>query len=95
LRFETAGAVVGALSALGVHGLDVDELITYRERIEAVDVDAVTAAAQSHLHVDAAAIVLVGDVEAFGKDLEAAGLGPIEIERDPAPEPSSSAIETN
>lgn len=93
LRFETAGAVVGALSALAVHGLGIDELITYRERIEAVDVNAVTAAARAHLLVDAAAIVLVGDVDAFGNDLESAGLGPLAVERDPtlASPPSATA----
>jgi zinc protease len=86
LRFETAGAVVGALSGLAVHELELDELIGYRGRIEAVDVAAVHAAAQAHLHVDRAAIVLVGDVDAFGEALEAAALGPIVIERDPLPE---------
>lgn len=82
LRFETAGAVVGALASLAVHGLDVAELVEYRAHIEAVDIAAVTAAARTHLHVDEAAIVLVGDVDAFGPALEAAGLGPIVIERD-------------
>ena len=82
LRFETAGAVVGALGSLAVHGLDVEELIGYRAQIEAVDVAAVTAAAQAHLHVADASIVLVGDVDAFGPALEAAGFGPIVIERD-------------
>ncbi len=86
LRFETAGAVVGALSGLVVHDLEIDELIGYRERIEAVDAAAVNAAARAHLHVDAAAVVLVGDVDAFGEALEAAGLGPIMSERDPLPE---------
>jgi predicted Zn-dependent peptidase len=87
LRFETAGAVVGALSGLAVHGLEIDELVSYRERIEAVDIDAVGAAARAHLDVDSAAIVLVGDVEAFGDALEAAGFAPIVVERDPLPEP--------
>ncbi|MEX1169292.1 MAG: pitrilysin family protein [Chloroflexota bacterium] len=87
LRFETAGAVVGALSGLAVHGLEIDELVSYRERIEAVDIDAVGAAARAHLDVDTAAVVLVGDVDAFGASLEAAGFAPIEIERDPLPEP--------
>ena len=86
LRFETAGAVGGALGGLVVHGLAVEELETYRARIEAVDGAAVAAAARAHLHVDEAAIVLVGDADAFGADLEAAGLGPIVIERDPADE---------
>jgi zinc protease len=94
LRFETAGAVVGALSGLAVHELELDELIGYRERIEAVDVAAVHAAAQAHLHVEHAAIVLVGDVDTFGEGLEAAGLGPIVIERDPLPEaPLASEVD--
>jgi len=82
LRFETAGAVGGALGGLVVHGLDVEELVTYRSRIEAVDGPAITAAARAHLHIDEAAIVLVGDADAFGAELEAAGLGSIVVERD-------------
>jgi predicted Zn-dependent peptidase len=86
LRFETPGAVVGALAGLAIHGLPVDELIEYRSRIEAVDIDAVTAAARDHLHVEQAAIVLVGDADAFGPALEAAGLGTVSIERDEGPQ---------
>ena len=82
LRFETAGAVGGALGGLVVHGLTVDELVGYRARIEAVDGAAIAAAARAHLHVDDAAIVLVGDADAFVAELEAAGLGPIVVERD-------------
>lgn len=85
LRFETPGAVVGALGGLAVHGLPIDELVRYRERIEAVDIDAVAAAARAHLHVDRAAIVLVGDVDAFGTALEEAALGRIVIDRDDTP----------
>ncbi len=85
LRFETAGAVVGALGSLAVHGLGVEELVGYRANVEAVDIDAIEAAARAHLHVADAAIVLVGDADAFGADLEAAGLGRVVIERDPAP----------
>ncbi|HEX7949062.1 MAG TPA: pitrilysin family protein [Candidatus Limnocylindrales bacterium] len=88
LRFETSGAVVGAVSGLAVHGLPLEELIDYRARIEAVDGPAVEAAARAHLHVDSAAIVLVGDVDAFGPELEAAGLGRIVIERDEIVEPA-------
>jgi zinc protease len=91
LRFETAGAVVGALSGLAVHELDLDELVTYRERIEAVDSAAVAAAATAHLHLDDAAIVLVGDVDAFGEALEAAQLGPMVIERDAAADSPAAA----
>jgi zinc protease len=82
LRFETPGAVVGAVAGLAVHGLPLDELTDYRARIEAVDIGAVTEAARAHLLVDRAAVVLVGDVDAFGSELEAAGLGRLVIDRD-------------
>jgi zinc protease len=82
LRFETAGAVVGALSSLVVHGLPVEELVGYRGRIEAVGTADIAAAARAHLDVDHAAIVLVGDVDAFGPALEAEGLGRLVIEPD-------------
>jgi zinc protease len=84
LRFETPGAVVAALSGLAVHDLSLDELTDYRARVEAVDIDAIEAAARAHLFVDDADIVLVGDVDAFGGDLEAAGLGRLVIDRDEA-----------
>jgi zinc protease len=95
LRFETAGAVVGSIATLAVHGLGVEELIGYRAKIEAVDTAAIAAAARAHLHVDDAAIVLVGDVDAFGEALEAANLGSIVIERDevPSPPPTSEPDE--
>ena len=96
LRFETPGAVVGALGGLAVHGLPLEELIDYRGRIEAVDIDAVAAAAREHLLVDRAAIVLVGDADAFGADLEAARLGTVVVERDDGPHalgPSPAKVE--
>ncbi|MBA2700451.1 MAG: insulinase family protein [Chloroflexi bacterium] len=85
LRFETAGAVVGALAGLAVHGLPIEELIGYRAQIEGVDVEAVQAVARDHLLVERAAIVLVGDIDAFGAELEAAQLGTLVIDRDDAP----------
>ncbi len=82
LRFETPAAVVGALGSLAVHGLDASELIGYRAGIETVTIDAVAAAARSHLHVDTASVVLVGDADAFGPAIESADLGRVVIERD-------------
>lgn len=89
LRFETPGAVVGALANLVIHGLPDDELIHYRSAIEAVTAADVLAVARAHVRPDAAAIVLVGDADAFLPDLEAAGLGPITVDRD-APLPQTS-----
>jgi hypothetical protein len=85
LRFETPGAVVGALSGMVVHDLPDDELARYRPAIEAVTSKDVAMAARARIEPDRSAIVLVGDADAFGHDLEAAGFGPIVIERDDAP----------
>jgi hypothetical protein len=85
LRFETPGAVVGALAGLVVHELPDDELARYRGEIEAVTVDDVAKAAANHLQLERAAIVLVGDADAFGADLEAARFGPLRVERDEGP----------
>jgi predicted Zn-dependent peptidase len=79
LRFETPGAVVGAIGGLFVHGLPDDELARYRDAVEAVTVADVQAAARDHIDLDRIAIVAVGDADAVGKELEAAGLGDVQI----------------
>ncbi len=85
LRFETPAAVVGALSGLFVHDLPDDELSLYRSRVEAVTIDDVQAAAQAHIDLDRLAIVAVGDADAVGPDLEAAGFGETQIIREELP----------
>jgi zinc protease len=82
LRFETPGAVVGALGGLVVQGLPDDELARYRSSIEAVTREDVLAAAGAYVRPAEAAIVLVGDADGFLPALEAAGLGPVTVERD-------------
>jgi zinc protease len=84
LRFETPPAVVGAISGIVIHGLPDDELARYRGAIEAIDGDAVTAAARAHVRPDEASILLVGAADEFLPALEAAGLGAITVEREPA-----------
>jgi zinc protease len=85
LRFETPGPVVSALAGLAIQGLPDDELARYRPGIEAVTAGDVRRAAEEHLHLDRTAIVLVGDADAIGADVEAAGFGDVEIVRDPPP----------
>jgi zinc protease len=98
LRFETPGPIVGALSGLFVHELPDDELIRYRSSVEAVDEAAVRDAATRHISPDAMAIVLVGDADAFSNDIEAAGLGPVFVQRDEGPveegraQPAAAAV---
>jgi zinc protease len=85
LRFETPGPIVGALSGLFVHELPDDELEHYRASIEAVDADAVRDSASRRINPSKMAIVLVGDADAFGAEIEAAGFGPVSVEREEGP----------
>ncbi len=94
LRFETPGAVVGALSGLVIQGLPDDELARYRPSIEAVTADDVLAAARAHVRPDEAAIVLVGDADACLAALEGAGLGPVTVEREEVSAPEASDVDS-
>ena len=84
LRFETPGAVVGALGGIFLLGLPDDELARYRDEVEAVTIEAIQRAAQDHIHLDRLAIVAVGDADAVGAELAAAGFGEQEIIADEA-----------
>ncbi|MGD0017995.1 MAG: pitrilysin family protein [Candidatus Limnocylindrales bacterium] len=79
LRFETPGAVVGAIGGLFVNDLPDDELARYRGLVEAVTAQDVRQAAQDHIHPERLAIVLVGDADVVVRDLEAAGFGELEV----------------
>jgi predicted Zn-dependent peptidase len=85
LRFETPGPVVGSLGGLFVHELPDDELVHYRDRIEAVTIDDVQRVAREHIRPDGTAVVLVGDADAFAGELGAMGLGEVVVERDEGP----------
>lgn len=92
LRFETPGPIVGALSGLFVHELPDDELAHYRSSIEAVTVEDVRQVALKRIDPSKMAIVLVGDADAFGADIEAAGLGPVYVDRDEGPAEEGRAV---
>ncbi|MFH1474410.1 MAG: pitrilysin family protein [Chloroflexota bacterium] len=82
LRFETPGPVVAAVTGIVTHGLPDDELERYRPAIEAVTADDVLAAARAHLDLERLGIVLVGDADAVAADVEALGLGDLEVVRE-------------
>jgi zinc protease len=85
LRFETPGPVVSAAGGLVTYGLPDDELERYRPAIEAVSADDVLEAARAHLDLGRMAIVLVGDADAVTADVEALGLGELEVVREEDP----------
>lgn len=79
LRFETPGAVVAALGGLFIHSLPDDELARYRHEIEGVTIEDVQKAARDHIAPGRLAIVAVGDADAVGTELRAAGFGDLEV----------------
>ena len=85
LRFETPGPIVGALGGIVTFGLPDDELDRYRPAIDSVTAADVLAAARAHLHLERLAVVVVGDADAVGSDLEKAGIGDVEVVRDEEP----------
>ncbi|HSW42052.1 MAG TPA: pitrilysin family protein [Patescibacteria group bacterium] len=87
LRFETPGPVVGAVAGIVTHELPDDELERYRPAIESVTAADVLAAARAHLDLDRLGIVLVGDADAVAAEVEALGLGELEVVRDEGPVP--------
>lgn len=85
LRFETPGPIVGALGGLVTFGLPADELDRYRPAIDAVTAGDVLAAARAHLHLERLAVIVVGDADVVGAELEKAGIGDVEVVREPEP----------
>jgi len=81
LTIETPSAI--ALQVLNAifYGLDLNELQTYRERVNAITVDDIQRVAQQYLRPDRLSIVLVGDASVFAKDL--AGVGFDQVDRIP------------
>ena len=84
LTVETPSAIALQVLNAVFYGLDLNELQTYRERVNAVSVDDIQRVAQQYLHPDKLSIVLVGDASIFAGDL--AGVGFDQVERIPISE---------
>ncbi len=82
LRFETPGPIVAALGGLVTFGLPPEELDRYRPAIDAVTAADVLAAARAHLRLERLAVVVVGDADVVGADLDRAGIGEVELVRE-------------
>ena len=79
LRFETTGGVAMAIEPVSVYGLPEDWWRTYRDHLEAVQADDVVATARELLDPDQYLMLVVGDAEKVQADLEATGLGSLEV----------------
>ena len=73
LSIETPNAIATQVLEAMLYGLDLDDLETYPERINAVTPDDIQRVARAYLKPDRLSIVLVGDASTFLADL--AGVG--------------------
>ena len=84
LTVETPSAIALQVLNAVFYGLDLNELQTYRERVNMITVEDIQRVAQRYLHPDKLSIVLVGDASVFARDL--AGVGFDQVERVPIDE---------
>ena len=78
LTIETPSAIALQVLNAVFYGLDLNELQTFRERVNAVTPDDIQRVAKQYLHPDRLSIVLVGDASVFAKQLAGAGFDKFE-----------------
>jgi zinc protease len=91
LTIETPSQIALQILNAVFFGLNMNDLQTYRERVNAVTVEDVQRVARNYLHPDKLTIVLVGDASAFVKQLPGAGFDKFEVI--PASELDLSAVD--
>ena len=79
LTIETPNAIASQVLEALVYGLDLDDLPSYPNRINAVTVEDIRRVSRTYLQPDALSIVLVGEARAFVNDLRRAGFGDVEV----------------
>jgi zinc protease len=79
LTIETPEAIARQVLNALFYDLSLDELRTYRERVNDVTVDGIQRVARQYLEPDRLSIVLVGNASAFRDQLSRAGFGRYEI----------------
>lgn len=78
LTIETPSAIALQVINAVFFGLDLKDLETYRDRVNAVTVDDIQRVSQKYLHPDHLSIVLVGDASKFAGQLPAIGFDRVE-----------------
>lgn len=73
--FETAQQVGRAVAQMSLHAISADHFEQFVPRLNAVSLEAVTAAARRHVQPDALTAVVVGDPAVVEPQLTSAGLG--------------------
>lgn len=78
LTIETPNAIAMQVMNVLFYGLPVEELQTFRQRVNAVTADDIQRVAQKYLRPDRLSIVLVGNASAFSSQLRGIGFGQFE-----------------
>jgi zinc protease len=91
LTIETPSAIALQILNAVFYGLDLNELQTFRERVNAISPDDIQRVARQYLHPDRLSIVLVGDASVFAKQL--AGVGFEQFERIPLNELDLNSVD--
>ncbi len=79
LTIETPTAIAQQILNVLFYGLDLAELDTFRERVNAVDVDDIQRVARQYLKPDRLSIVMVGNARAFIDELPKLGFDTYEL----------------
>ena len=79
LTIEVPDAIATQILLTLFYGLPVEEIQTYRERLNAVTVNDIQRVAKQYLQPDRLSVVLVGNVAAFKDQLRSAGFGEYEV----------------
>ena len=78
-RFETASSVLSSLLSSARYGRPYDFPTTLKASFEALSTKDVASAAKEVLHPDQLTWVIIGDAAKVKAEIEAAGIGPVEI----------------
>ena len=78
LTIETPDAIAMQVLNVIFYGLPVEQLQTFRDRVNAVTVDDIQTVARTYLKPDRLSIVLVGNAAAFASQLQAIGFSSVE-----------------
>jgi zinc protease len=78
LTIETPEAIAMQVVNVLFYGLPLDQLQTFRERVNAVTVDDIQRVARAYLRPDRLSVVLVGNAAAFTSQLRGVGFGTYE-----------------
>jgi zinc protease len=78
LTIETPDAIANQVVNVVFYGLPLDQLQTFRERVNGVTVDDIQRVAKAYLRPDRLSVVLVGNAAAFTSQLAGVGFGTFE-----------------